>query len=458
MLKLQPTSRRTSGRAQTALVAALVLVASASLTLIAAPVFAQSAEITLPPIAKDRGLRSGDFLLRPSIGVTGHYDTNIFNASTQEALINPIHGAASVRITPRLSLQNDLTGNTVFNFAAAGDGRVYVSGDPAVKSLNNFGGNANLDVTFGQRKPIAFTMYDFFTRSLRANTWETTTTLNRNINDVGGRVEFHPGDTPERRPFNIALSGSYILDRFEDYGGFNTNTIHTRLNGSWRFLPKTAAYIDATWDFRSFTDPMLLQRNLTYNSKPFRARAGTSGAITKRISFDLSAGWGMSLLSATATPGFSSFLAGATFGFRPTDTTRLSIGYTHDMNDSYLGGFADVHRVGAGAKQRFGSIIDLSASFGASYLKYGAAQATSGVTVVGAKTVPGMPGYFQRYDWRLDGNVTASFEVSRYVALAIGYNLRSVVTPFKLTSSTSSLLDAGEYTAHEMFATVTARY
>ena len=338
-----------------------------------------------------------------------------------------------------------------------------MSGEQLVKNLNNFGGSANLDVTFGQRKPIAFTIYDFFSRSLRANNWETLQTFNRNNNDVGARVEFHPGDTPERRPFSIALSGSYIMDRFEDYGGFNTNTIHTRLNGSWRFLPKTAAYVDATWDFRSFTDPLLVSRNLAFNSKPFRARGGVSGAISKRISFDLSAGWGMSLLSGTTLSGFNSFLAGASFGFRPTDTTRLTLGYNHDMRDAYLGGFAELHRFAFQAKQRFGSIIDISATFAATYLKYGAAQASTGVSVMGANAVTGMPGYFQRHDWQLDGNVTAAFEVSRYVALSIGYNLRSVITPFKLTSTAAAgsnaiLLDAGEYTAHEMFASVTARY
>ncbi len=452
MLKLQPTSCRTSGRSLAALVVAIGVVFAA------APVLAQSAEMGLPSIAKDRGLRSGDFLLRPSVGVTGHYDTNIFNSSSQEVLINPIRGAASVRIVPRLSLQNDLTGNTVFNFVAAGDARIYASGEQTIKNLNNFGGNAGLDVTFGQRKPIAFTLYDYFNRALRANNWETIQTLNRNMNDIGGRVEFHPGDTPERRPFNIALSGSYIIDRFEDYGGFNTNTIHTRLNGSWRFLPKTAAYLDATWDIRSFTDPLLTSRNLVFNSKPFRVRLGASGAITKRISFDLSAGWGMALLSSTTVTGFNSYLAGASFGFRPTDTTRLTLGYSHDMRDAYLGGFAEFHRFSFTGKQRFGSIIDVSLGFGAALLTYGAAQATAGVTVPsGASPVAGMPGYFRRNDVQLDGNLSAAFEVSRYVALSIGYNLRSVQTKFKLVTATG-LLDAGEYTAHEMFATVTARY
>ena len=442
-------------RAVMVLLAAIV---GTTITLASTPVLAQSAEMALPVISKDRGLRSGDFLLRPSVTVTGHYDTNIFNGSPLESQLSPIRGATSIRIAPKLSLQNDLTGNTVFNFSAAGDGRIYVTSDQAVKSLNNFGGTANLDVTFGQRKPIAFTLFDFFNRSLRANNWETTQTLNRNANDVGARVEFHPGDTPERRPFNLALSGSYALDRFEDYSGFDTNTIHTRLMGSWRFLPKTAAYVDSTWDFRSFNTPLLLNRALVYNSKPFRARLGTSGAITKRISFDLSAGWGMALLSSPAVSGFNSYLAGASFGFRVTETTRLTLGYSHDMRDAYVGGYAELHRLGFSAKQRFGTLVDLSATFAASYVKYGAAQASAGVSVVGANAVPGMAGFFQRHDWQLDGTLAASFEASRYVALALGYNLRSVITPFKLTSANSSLLDAGEYTAHEIFVSVTARY
>jgi hypothetical protein len=459
VLKFLLTTQRQTAQHKFAQLAAIV-----GLVLTAAPAFAQTAEMGLPSIAKDRGLRSGDFLLKPSVTVTGHYDTNLFNASPTEKNLTPLVGGLSIRIAPRLSLQNDLTGNTVFNFAAAGDGRIYASSDPLLKNLNNFGGTANLDVTFGQRKPIAFTLFDFFNRSLRANNWETIQTLNRNANDVGARVEFHPGDTPERRPFNLALSGSYAIDRFQDYGGFDTNTIHTRLMGSWRFLPKTAAYMDATWDFRSFTDQSLLSRNLAYNSKPFRVRLGTAGAITKRISYDLSAGWGMALLSSATVAGFNSYLAGASFGFRPTETTRITVGYSHDMRDAYIGGFADMHRFGTGIKQRLGSLVDISISFAASYLKYGAAQASSGVSVVGANQVLNsagqpIPGFFQRHDWQLDGNATVSFEVSRYVGIGAGYNLRSVITPFKLTSaSTTGLLDAGEYTAHEIFASVTARY
>ena len=424
--------------------------------LLSGPVaYAQTAEMALPSIAKDRGLRSGDFLLKPSVTVTGHYDTNVFNASPSEAFLTGITPAASLRIQPRLALSNDLTGNTVFNFNAMGDGRVYLSGSQTLKNLNNFGGAAGLDVTFGQRKPLSFTLFDTFNRALRANNWETISTLNRNSNDVGARVEFHPGDTPERRPFNIAIMGAYAIDRFEDFSAFNTNTIKTRLNGSWKFLPKTAAYIDTTWDFRSYANTTLASTNLTSNTKPFRARLGASGAITKRISFDIYAGWGMALASLAATPGFNSWLGGASVGFRPTDNTRLTFGYAHDLRDAYLGAFAEQHKMYFSGKQRFGSVVDLSASVGASYLKYGAFQRTTGITVTGATDLTN--GWFRRTDWQIDASVLAGFEVSRYVALQIGYNLRSIVTSFKL-SSAQGLLDAGDYTAHEMFVSVVGRY
>lgn len=129
---------------------------------------AQTAAMGLPVIAKDRGLRSGDFVLHPSITVQGRHDTNLFNGN---ALDNQPVGATSIRIIPRLSLANDLTSNTTFVFTSAGDARIYVSDNKNVTAQDNFGGNANLDLTFGQRKAIAFSVFDHFTRALRANNW-----------------------------------------------------------------------------------------------------------------------------------------------------------------------------------------------------------------------------------------------------------------------------------------------
>ena len=91
----------------------------------AVPAFAQTAEMNLPALTQDRGLRTGEFTLHPSIGVMGHHDTNVFNGNDKE-VGNPPKGATSVRILPRLSLLNDGTGNVNFSFTGNGDIRICV--------------------------------------------------------------------------------------------------------------------------------------------------------------------------------------------------------------------------------------------------------------------------------------------------------------------------------------------
>jgi hypothetical protein len=330
--------------------------------------FAQTAEMALPTIAKDRGLRSGDFVMHPSISVQGHHDTNLFNGDELEQGNKPV-AATSIRIIPRLALSNDLANNTTFVFSSAGDARVYISDNKAVTAQDNIGGNASLDLTFGQRKAIAFSVFDHFVRALRANNWETTTSLNRNSNDAGARIEFHPGDVPERRPFNVALMGSYSVDRFTDFKPGDVNMVRTRLTGSWRFLPKTAAILDARWDFRNYDNPTLSNSGLSFNSRPFRALAGIAGALTKRVSFQVEGGWGVSLHDSGDS--FNSYLATASIGVRPSESTRLTLGYTHDFRDVYYGNFTQFHRGMLNLHQRFGNIMDVRATFGASYGTYG---------------------------------------------------------------------------------------
>ncbi len=415
-----------------------------------------AAEMTLPPLTKDPGLRSGDFVLHPSVSVMGHYDTNIFNGNSDEKGNVP-KGATSIRIIPRLALANDLQSDIAFHFAAAGDGRFYLSENENIKNLRDFGGNAALDVAFGQRKPLTFAVFNNFNRALHAANWDTRETLNRVANDIGARVEFHPGEIPERRPFLLAIMGSYGIDRFADFTSGDTNTIHTRLTGSWKFLPKTAALVDASWDFRNYATQQLATIGLASNSKPFRARVGLAGALTKRTSFDVRVGWGSSL-SVNTAQRFGSVIGSVNVGFLPAPNTRLVAGFARDFRDSFYGSAAESDRGSISLKQRFGTIMDVTASFGAAYVLYGAVdKIPAGLSVTGQ--IAGK----QRHDVQLDGGVSASFEVARYWGLQIGYTLRSVITPFALTGAKGTqfegiILDTGAYTGHEIFASAVLRY
>lgn len=425
-----------------------------------APCTAQAAEVTLPARATSRGLRSGDFVLTPSLGIVGHHDTNLFNADESETARNPIIGATSIRFLPALGLTNDSDGNVSFTFNAAGDARIYLNDNEAVQSVQTVGGRADLDVEFGRRKPISFALSDNFSRVIRANNWETPLSFNRNSNTVGARVSFHPGSVPERRPFNLTLAGTYTLDRFDDFGVGDADTIGTRLTSSWRFLPKTALLFDSGLSFRTLQNQTLVQNGMTSSSMPFRARAGISGAITQRISAQLMAGWGLS--NHEKNESFNGLLAGVGVGFELGDSTRLNLNYEKDFRDSLFGNYASVNRISAGLRQRFGHLMDVDASFGVAFVTYGLFTPLPGIAVEGVRAgADGKSGY--RDDVNLDGRLSAQFEISRLIGLNVGYLLRGVQTPFRIIGQTGSsnagqVLDAGAFIAHEISAGVTLRY
>lgn len=426
---------------------------------------AQTAEMTMAPMAQDRGLRTGEFVLYPSMGLMGHYDSNLFNGSDKEKGNLPV-GATSLRFLPRLSLVNDPNSNVTFSFLGAGDARLYMSDNANVKAQQNVGGNVNLDVTFGQRRALSFSLFNYFNRALRANNWETSQSLNRIANDVGARIEFHPGDIPERRPFNVAVAAAYAIDLFDDFSAGNTSTIRTKLTGSWRFLPKTAAILDTSWDFRKYErtgagSNALITSKLAADSKPFRVRMGLSGALTKRVSLQALAGWGISAHAENSE--FNSYLASVGVGLRASESTRFYVAYDRDFSDSFFANFASFHRFSLSLKQRFGSVLDVSGSFGVRLTTFGMLKELSNVSIAGVKvctdSITGATGGC-RQDTGLDGNLTASFELHRLVGMNVGYTLRKVATNFKIqtTGSNPVILDVGEYTAHEIFATLVARY
>lgn len=435
---------------------------AASLWSVAAVAQTPTAEMPLPALAHDRGVRTGEFTLYPSFAVMGHYDSNLFNGNNQEPG-NPPKGATSLRLMPKLSLSNDASSNVSLLFNALGDARIYFGGDnAAINQQQNVGGTAGLEIVGGQRRTFSFTFYDYFNRALRANNWETVQTFNRVSNDVGGRIDFHPGDIPERRPFNVGFSAGFAVDSFDDYTSFDTKTVKTRLTGSWRFLPKTAAILDSTWDFRNYDTNELASRNLAHSSKPFRAKVGLSGMMTKRISAQALAGWGLS--SHSGGSEFNNYVANVGIGMRASESTRLYFGYDHDFVDSYLANFADTHRFSASLRQRFGQVMDVSAAFGVRLMNYGNLQGIVGNdAILGGlhKCGSGNSGAC-RNDKALDGSLVANFEVARLVSMSVGYTLRSLITDFKISQNVGNqagkILDVGAYTGHEIYASLVLRY
>jgi len=395
-------------------------------------------------IAKNRGLRSGSFLLRPSIQIDGHYDSNVFNGNDDESGNLPQAGT-SLRLSPQIALDNGTDSEIQFRLNALGDIRLYLSDQANLKSLNAFGGSADLNVDFAARRAISFSVFNNFSRSLRPNNWQTTATLNRISNQIGGRVAFHPGDVPERRPLEINLQAAYSVDRFEDFQFGDSDMIRTRLNGSWRFLPRTAAIVDVRWDFRSFLDG---SNPFTTNSSPWRVQTGLAGALTNRVTFRLTGGWGDS--SHDSGSSFDSAIGQVSLGYAPSATTFLSVGYSRDFQQAYYGNFIDANKGTVTLQQQLGSLMTLHAWFAFTYGIYGEFRDIPANTKVTQAN---------RKDYILDGGLRGQIEFTRLVGMTVGYTVRGVLTNFRIESTQSDkVLDVGAYVAHEIFAGLALRY
>lgn len=394
------------------------------------------------------GLRSGEFVLTPSIEIDGHHDTNVFNGNALESGNEP-ESATSLRLIPRLGLTNGMDGDIQFAFDAAGDARIYVTSNDAIGELTAFGGVADLGVTFFRRRALSLTLSDSFRRGLQANNWETSTTLNRLTNSIGAVVSFHPGEIPERRPLEVTLSGAYVVDKFDDFSAGNTGTLRTALTGSWRFLPMTAVLLDTHWDFRSYDTPSKI--GATADSQPWRVRLGLAGAFTETLSFRIVGGWGMSLHDTTNDNAtYNGFIGNVGLVYRPSNATLLSASYDRDFQDSFYGNYYSYDSGTISLRQAFGAIVSATAWFTFSYAQYGEfTNIPAGVVVTQAV----------RKDYMLRGGLRAGIDISRLIAINLGYQLRGVVTNFKIQAQGDNrLLDAGAYTANEIFAGVTVRY
>lgn len=413
-----------------------------------------TAAMALPSITKVRGVRSGDFTLMPSIGVIGHHDTNVFNGNEQDVGNSPVAGT-SLRLAPKLGLTNSTSSEVQFQFDAKGDVRIYMSEIEELSELTNFGGTADLGVTLAARKAISFTMFDHFTRSLQADNWQTLNNLNRVHNEVGGRVSFHPGEIPERRPFEVSLLGSYVVDKFEKFVNGSTSAVRTRLTSSWRFLPKTAFIFDATWDFRKFDNSNLL--GITSNNRPWRVTTGLAGAVSKRVTARLTGGYGMSLHDSG--PQFSAPIWGVGIGYRASATTLVNLDYTHNFYDAFMGNFVDFHRGSASLNQRFGAMLDVTLYGTVTYGVYGAlAQDSINQIAAQTKDVTGISVAPVRTDVVLDAGIRANFEISRVLGAGLSYRFNGVFTDFVVKTTDNRILDVGSYTSNELQASLTLRY
>ncbi len=328
------------------------------------------------------GYRVGDFELHPGVAAEFGYDSNFFHRSPNDGGVGdqgPV-GALRLRITPSFSLSTlskqrregtETQPDFEFRASAAATYNEFfpVSGPQAAQARmadnRNVSGNLDLQLNILPTRPWSGTLFAGIARSIMpSNEGLASDSFNRLLPRAGGELIWTPG----RGLLDWRLGYTFSGTIFES-GTFAKltnvqNQIQTR--GRWRFLPRTALMYDARLGFISYTDP---STNGKTSSHPLRAMIGVNGLITSSFSALALVGWGTSFYSAPTAglnENFNSVIGQAELKWfitpnpssDPTAATlslsSLSIGFSRDFFDSYIGSYFERDRGYANLSYFFG--------------------------------------------------------------------------------------------------------
>jgi hypothetical protein len=326
------------------------------------------------PWLKDRryregaGIRAGDFELHPGLAAEFGYDSNYFRRA-DDPDEDPI-GSLRLRITPSFSLstlgpQRREGGPPPTLEFRAGIAATYneffpVSGSDAGQDLmsdqRNIGGTLDLRLDILPQREWFGSVFGHLGRSIQpSNEGDTTISFNRLGFRTGAEAGWAPGAGLLDWRLGYAFNGTiFESDRFTQLTNVG-HEISTR--GRWRFLPRSGILYDGRINFVSYPDG-----DEKTSSHPLRARLGYNGLITNSFAVLAMAGWGASFYEPA--PGqaedtvqdFDSVIGQAELKWyltpNPTDDPQgaglslstLSVGFSRDFFDSYIGTYYERDR------------------------------------------------------------------------------------------------------------------
>ncbi|HLK88496.1 MAG TPA: outer membrane beta-barrel protein [Polyangia bacterium] len=310
-------------------------------------------------------------LLHSGVGVEAGYDSNVFYASS-----NAI-GSSILRVMPFVDLTNATrTGpaskTLTFDLRAGLLYRRYFSDDPALSPYaNSWNPNAGLSLSLGGGQ-IGFGFADVFARIEDPPYQGQAGVLERNNNQASAELRWAPGGG--------RLSGTLRYTNMIDiygtsyqYANAMTNTL--MLDVSWKWLPKTAVFVNIQQGYVFYFNDNVTVTDVVNNttnmgkasSFPLYATAGLRGLLTEKTSGALTLGYVNAFYSeGTSTSGFlGSTYADLNFTVRPNQLSRIVLGVRHDFLNSVISNFSYEDTVYASYVQQIAGrlALDLSGRF-----------------------------------------------------------------------------------------------
>lgn len=345
-------------------------------------------------------------LLHVGLSAEAGYDSNVFFLKT-----NPI-SSPTLRIIPFIEITNAGRGGAIptgvyYDLTASLLYREFLSEDPNVKAQRAFNPAIGGRLEFGSGRSVTAGISEFFTRVEDPPYGPGRGNITHTNNLASAELRWAPGGGR----LAGTLRYSNVLDLFEgEYKYANSLGHDVTLDASWKWLPKTALYLQFSQGYIDFISPSTLPGQQKYSSLPLRALVGLRGLVTEKLSLQLGVGYTNAFYREGPNPSGWGNLAGlAELTLLPTILTNIVLGYRHEFRNSVIGNFYNVDALYLILRQALASRFVTSAFVRYENRRYSDA------------TYQGM--VVDRDDNFIQGGATADFFVKSWFYAGVSYSL-----------------------------------
>ncbi|MFZ5470768.1 MAG: hypothetical protein ACOZIN_15160 [Myxococcota bacterium] len=330
------------------------------------------------------------------------------------------------------------TPSTTFNLSGAAE-YVWYTGlvNESSSGASRFQGYGDLSAQFNKDGTVGFDLADRFTRSDQTTNPVAGIGVLSLYNEARVGVPIRPGGGA----LEISPSAAWGLELFEPISplatpqctpgdiscdpaalaAMNYNNFNFALAARWRFLPKTAVNVNATFDTRTFTGSSNLPVQL------LKAVAGLSGLISAKVAVVANAGYAHDFVVSS---GARTAIGHLEIAYLLSDTTNIKGGYLRTLEPVPVFGTFGDDRVYLDARALLGGRLTLHAYAGFDYLSF---YGNSG-----------------RNDTLLTLNVGPDYQFTPWLIGALGY-----VLSYRDSSDPNQAIN---FVRHEGYARVTLTY
>lgn len=358
------------------------------------------------PTSPDYGVKlSESAVLHVGVTAEAGVDTNVFYSNANR-IDSPV-----IRIIPFLQLTNQTReGNApdgaYYNLSASLLYREYASSDERVKAQRAFNPSVSGTVEFGSLQSLGFMAGDNFSRSEEppygiANAQNGI--IKRTYNSAFAQARW----TPHGGRLSSTLRYTNSVDLFDNVELEYANSLRhdMLLDVSWRWLPKTALYVQASQGYLTYLNDNAPGSELKQDGYPFRALVGLRGLVTEKLTVNTGIGYGNAFYRGPAAnpTGWGNLSAMVDAVYRLTLRLQASLGYAHEFRNSVIGNFYDVDGVHGALRYALSNQFVASVFSRYEYRRYHGAGAEG------------------RRDFALQGGASADYFIQRWFYVGLFY-------------------------------------